>query len=276
MFALSVTVLAVNDDTVYMEVDTISTAVKRWSIEWDIFILSSCFHLRLRYQPHKCCRIHRELKIVRGKVYIFKNLCNTANAGMKWHVNDILGVSSIYAAWYAFCDAPMRCIDAIKCCVCEFSSVSKCVGAIWMAKCLSGEGTAHHYDDITTNISIFSIGQRLVEMLFSANDLPLQWKNCFYESFLTCKRIIICLTMAPTMGQSMRRCGSVYQGVAATRRCPSSDSQALSRDKHCYHCSLHSETLCNIAMRSSARIHCIALSRGMSSCCIALLWITIY
>ena len=36
------------------------------------------------------------------------------------------------------------CIDAIKCCVGEFSSVSKCVGPIWMAKCLSQEGTAHH------------------------------------------------------------------------------------------------------------------------------------
>ena len=136
-----------------------------------------------------------------------------------------------------------------------------------MAKCLSGEGTAHHYDDITTNISIFRIGQKLVEMLLN---IYVRFKKVNP----TCNPITIRLNMATTMGRSMWRCGSVYRGVA-TRRCPSSDSQALSRDKHCYHCSLHSDTLCSIAMRSSARIHCIALSRGMSSCCIVLLCIII-
>ena len=34
----------------------------------------------------------------------------------------------------------------------------------------------------------------------------------------------------------MRRCGSVYW---VARRCPSSDSQPLSRDKHCQHCSAY-------------------------------------
>lgn len=91
-----------------------------------------------------------------------------------------------------FCDAPMRCIDAIKCCVCEFSSVSKCVGAIWMAKCLSGEGTAHHYDDITTNISIFRIGQKLVEMLLN---IYVRFKKVNP----TCNPITIRLNMVTTM-----------------------------------------------------------------------------
>ena len=153
---------------------------------------------------------------------------------MKWHVNHILGVSSICSM---ICIFVMRqcegCIDAIKCCVGEFSSVSKCVGPIWMAKCLSQEGTAH--PDKYHPVQNWALAK------VSWDAIQRKWKTlshcglcieemAFYESFPTCNLLIV--RHVPKLCGGGVKCLS---GARATRRCPSSDSQALSRDEHCSH-----------------------------------------